>query len=121
MIDDFFVGIGGMVEEEGINFRGGGGQSDQVGVETFNQNFLGRLRRRRQVTIIELGKNKAIDRVAYPFGALDRWQGLFCRGDESPVLLVFGSFLDPSLEDFLLFLCDDAVGLRRRHDLLFVG
>ena len=73
VIDDFFVGIGGMVEEEGIDFRGRGGQSDQVGVETLDQNFLGRLRRRRQVAFIQLGKNKAIDRVAYPFGTLDRW------------------------------------------------
>ena len=121
VIDDFFVGIGGVVVEEGIHFLGRGGQSDQVGVETFDQNFLGRLYRRWQVAFIEFGKNKAIDRVANPFGTLDRWKGLFGRRHEGPMFLVFGSFLDPSLENVLLFTRKDTVGLRRRHDFVFIG
>ena len=120
-VDEFLIGIGSGVGDEGVNLLGRRRDADQIGREAADEGrpvgFWGGFHARP----LKTGKNEDIDPVADPATSI---HGRWLRADrwlEGPVLAVLGSGGDPPGEELLLLGRERAIGRRRGHDDVGVG
>ena len=77
-------------------------------------------RTRREAFLLQSRQHKRIDRILHPVRVLHRRHLDQLQRFEGPMLLVFGSLGDPSLEEILLSGRQLLVGVWRRHQVVFV-
>lgn len=71
-----------------------------------------------EVCGFDFGEDEAVDVIAGPRGVFDGGRGVFFRGDEGPVGLVFGSLFDPAFEDGAFGIGERTVEFGWWHDLI---
>ena len=119
LVDQALVGVRSFVADEGVGLFGGGGQADQVEVQTPDQAVSVRVLGRLEIMLLEVFENEGIDSVALPLRVLRRRSG--GNGmNEGPVLVVLRALLDPFLEQVLFLGREGGMRLGRGHDLLRV-
>ena len=120
-VDEFLIGIGSGIGDEGVNLLGRRRDPDQIGREAADERrpvgFGGGFHPRPLKTC----ENEDIDPVADPAASVHRRRFGTGRWLEGPVLAVFGPGGDPPGEEGLLLGGERAIGRRRGHDDVVVG
>ena len=119
-IDQPLVGVSMRVEHEGLDQCRVGGQAGKVVGNPAGQCAAVGLGSRGQPLRLQTGQHKPVDRVTNPVGLPHLRERRPRRWDERPVRLIFGPFLDPADEHFLLLCRKCLLRFRRRHHHLGV-
>ena len=119
-VDVSFVSVGSDVGEVGVEHFRRRRESGEVEGHPAGKRAAVGLGRRGQAVGFELGEHEGIERLAHPVLLADFRQRVADDRLERPVALVHGAVLDPLADHRDLFLRQQLVRLRWRHDLILV-
>ena len=120
--DEFFVGVGGGVGEEGVDFLEGGREAGEVEGDAADEGFFGSFGGGGEIVFGEFGLDEVVYWISdFGFWISDLGRLQFDWRFEAPVFLVFGAFVDPAFEGFDLRGGEFFVGFGWGHDFVLVG
>ena len=115
-VNEFFPGIGAGVIDEGFDFGGGGGESDEVDGKAFDEcsavSFGGGL----EVIFFKFCEDEVINGILGPCGVFDGGETGAFRRSEGPVCLPWCSGGNPVMEDLFLLGRELSAGIRGWHE-----
>ncbi len=120
-IDHLFVCFRGMIRNKSINFRRGGGKTNQIEGNPAKQGFLASFRRSVQAFSFESGKYEAINLVTRPIFLFCGRQFRTPGREERPMQIPFGPLIHPTLERLDLLRGERAVRIGGRHMVVGIG
>ena len=114
-VDQLFIGVAGLVAEEGLDVGSRGWQSGQIERKAADEPASVGFRRGLEAGCFKFRQNECVDRIPRPLFCSHARRGGTHGGLERPVFFPSRALLDPALEHALLLIGEVLLGEDRRH------